>query len=168
MPVSAMVAGSQGNVLPSTVTLLASAVAGLDFVNNRTAITGGQDPESDQAFRSRFANYFAARSRATIDAVTYAISQVSADLKLILQENVDASGSVRPGSILVIVDDGTGSISPTLLHSLSLAIDAVRPVGTVFSIQPPQLVLVQINLSIALQDGISKVKCSICRCVGDN
>jgi hypothetical protein len=42
-----------------------------------------------------------------------------------------------------------------LLSSLSSAVGAVRPVGTTFSIQPPQIIPVQVSLSIVLPSDLS-------------
>jgi uncharacterized phage protein gp47/JayE len=155
LPISASVSGLSGNVLSSTITLLASAVPGIDLINNANATSGGEDPETDDAFRIRFASFFAARSRATLDAIGYAISLVGANLNYIIQENVDAAGNANLGNMLIVVDDGTGLLSDTLFNSLSLAIAAVRPVGTTFSIQPPQTIQVQVSVSIAWPTGLS-------------
>jgi len=148
LPITAVVAGSSGNVLPNTVTILSSPVAGIDVVNNVEAITGGQDPESDSAFRNRFTSFLAARSRATLDALGYAISTVGANLSFVIQENVDAAGSPRPGNILVVVSDGTGYISDSLMSALSVSLATVRPVGTTLSIQSASSVPVIISLSL--------------------
>jgi uncharacterized phage protein gp47/JayE len=154
LPIVALIAGLLGNVLSNTITILASAVAGIDVINNLAATSGGEDPEIDAAFRVRFANFFAARSRATLDAVGYAISLVGPDLRYVIQENINAAGNFCSGNMLIVVDDGSGSLSQALLNSLSLAIEAVRPIGTTFSIQPPQIIYVQISLSVLLPTGL--------------
>jgi uncharacterized phage protein gp47/JayE len=154
LPIAASIAGASGNVLPNTITLLASAVPGIDFVNNANASTEGEDPEPDIAFRNRFANFFASRSRATADAIGYAISLVGADLRYLLRENVDAAGDLRPGNVLIIVDDGSGLLPDTLFQSLSTAIEAVRPIGTAISIQPPRVVQVEVGLSVQYPPGL--------------
>jgi uncharacterized phage protein gp47/JayE len=155
LPITAVVAGLSGNVLSNTITLLASAVPGIDFINNQNATTEGMDAESDAAFRSRFTSFFAARSRATIDAIGYAISLVNPELNYVILENVDAVGNTRPGNILIIVNDGSGTVGDLLFNSLSIAIAAVRPVGTSFSIQPPQITEVQVSLSLECPPQVS-------------
>jgi hypothetical protein len=155
LPINATVPGLSGNVLSNTITILGSPVSGIDSINNMLPTSGGGDAETDPAFRIRFANFFAARSRATLDAIGYAISLAGSDLKYVIQENVDAAGNIQFGNMLIIVDDGTGSLSDTLLSSLSLAIAAVRPVGASFSIQPPLILQVQISLSIVLPSTLS-------------
>jgi uncharacterized phage protein gp47/JayE len=154
LPIIASLGGSFGNILSNTITLLASSIPGIDFVNNNLPTTGGTDPETDVAFRVRFGNFFAARSRATVDAIGYAISQVGPDLNYAVQENVDAAGNFRVGNILVVVDDGTGSLSLALFSSLSGAIEKVRPVGTTISIQPPSINPVNISMSWVLSPNL--------------
>jgi phage-related baseplate assembly protein len=155
LPIAASVAGLTGNVLSNTVTILASPVSGIDTINNAAPTSGGQDPETDAAFRIRFANFFASRSRATLDAVGYAISLTGSNLNYIILENADAAGNFFLGNMLIVVDDGTGTVSDVLFDSLSLAIQAVRPVGTTFSIQPPKVVPVQVSLSAQLPSALS-------------
>ena len=155
LPIAALISGQAGDVLANTITVLASPVSGIDTINNAAPTTGGEDPESDAAFRIRFANFFAARSRATLDAVGYAISLVGTNLSYVILENTDAAGSFYLGNMLIIVDDGSGSLSDSLFNSLSLAIQAVRPLGTTFSIQPPQIVQVQVSLSVQLPTSLS-------------
>ena len=70
-------------------------------------------------------------------------------------ENMDSAGNVRAGNILIVVDDGSGALAEPLLSSLSSAVGAVRPVGTTFSIQPPQIIPVQVSLSIVLPSDLS-------------
>jgi len=155
LPISASVTGLSGNVLSSTITLLASAVPGIDLINNANSTNGGEDPETDEALRIRFATFFAARSRATLDAVGYAISLVGANLTYVIQENVDATGNASLGNMLIVVDDGSGLLADTLFNSLSIAIAAVRPIGTTFSIQPPQIIQVQVSLGFTYPPGLS-------------
>jgi hypothetical protein len=148
LPIIACEPGLIGNVIPNTITLLASPVPGIDSIDNSASTSGGTNPESDTAFRSRFSNFFSSRSRATTDAIGYAISIVQPDLNYVIQENVDAAGNVRPGNMLIVVDDGSGALTDSLLNSLSLAISEVRAVGTTFSIRPPEIIYVQVSLSI--------------------
>jgi phage-related baseplate assembly protein len=155
LPITALSSGQSGNVLASTITVLASPVSGIDTINNAAPTSGGEDPESDPALRTRFANFFAARSRATLDAVGYAISLVGSDFGYVILENSDATGNYRLGNMLIVVDDGTGSLTDSTLNSISLAVQSVRPLGTTFTIQPPQIVPVQIGLSVQLPTTLS-------------
>ena len=154
LPIVASVPGLSGNVLSNTITVLASAVPGVDTLTNGLVTGGGADSETDPAFRTRFTNFFAARSRATLDAIGYAISSVGSGLSYVIQENTNASGDFSPGTMLIVIDDGSGLLADDLMNSISVAVALVRPIGTTFSLQPPIIVQVQVSLSIQLPPGL--------------
>jgi uncharacterized phage protein gp47/JayE len=153
LPIVASLAGRTGNVLSDTITILASPVSGIDTITNVGGTIGGEDAETDASFRIRFANFFAARSRATLDAIGYAISLTGPDLSYVIQENVDTAGNRRLGNMLIVVDDGSGLLSDALFNALAVEIETVRPIGTTFSIQPAQVMQVQVTLSIEFPSG---------------
>ena len=156
LPVIALTPGLAGNVQAGTISLLASALPGIDSVSNLTTLQNGLDAESDDAFRSRFHNFIASRSRATPLAVGYAISSIQQGLNYAIQENTDPSGQPHMGSFVVTVDDGSGSPSTALLSTVQTAIDAVRPVGSIFSVRPPTVLTVGVSLTITVAAGTSK------------
>lgn len=57
VPIVAQAAGSAGNVLPNTISLIATPMPGIDLVTNPVATQSGLDAETDAAFRLRFQNY---------------------------------------------------------------------------------------------------------------
>lgn len=148
VPSTAQASGSAGNVRASSITMLASAVPGIDAVLNPTPFTNGLDAETDAAFRSRFQNFVQSRSRATPQAIAYAVASVQQGLRFVLQENTNPEGTTIMGSFVVTVDDGSGNPSATLLAAVQAAIDAVRPVGSVFAVMPPIVIPTSIALSI--------------------
>ncbi len=150
VPVAAQVAGTAGNVQPSTVTLLASALPGIDAVNNTATFANGLDPESDDAFRARFQSFIQSRSRATPLAIGNAVASVQQGLLYIVQENTNTAGVATMGSFVVTVDDGSGTPSPTLLSAVQTAVDSVRPIGSVFAVQPPLVVPATLALTLAV------------------
>jgi uncharacterized phage protein gp47/JayE len=156
VPVTALATGAAGNVQPGAVSLLASAIPGIDAVTNANAFQNGLDAESDSAFRDRFRNFIASRSRATTVAVGYAISSIQQGLNYTVQENLDSAGQPRMGSFIVTVDDGSGSPSSALLSTVQTAVDAVRPVGSIFSVRPPTVVTVDVSLAITVAAGTAK------------
>lgn len=168
LPVVAQTLGSAGNVQPNTITLLASAIPGIDTVSNANGTHDGMDAESDDAFRSRFVNFIASRSRATLSAVGYAISSIQQGLSYTIEENVDPTGAPMVGSFVVTVDDGTGSPSASLLATVQTAVDAVRPVGSIFSVQRPTVLSVSVSLTITVQAGTLKapIQASVGAAVG--
>jgi len=153
LPAQALIAGGEGNAQPGTIGLLATAIPGVDTVSNIAAMQGGQDAEDDAALRARFQNFIDTRSRATARAVGYAIGGIQQGLQYLIAENNDAAGNPRPGSFVVVVDDGSGAPSAALLGSVATAIEAVRPIGSAFTVQPPAVLTVSIALTLSLAAG---------------
>ncbi|HHB1907139.1 TPA: baseplate J/gp47 family protein [Bacillus cereus] len=60
--IKAMVAGTQGNVLPNTITEIITPVVGVNSVTNLTQTLYGNEEETDIEFRRRYANSFATNS----------------------------------------------------------------------------------------------------------
>jgi Baseplate J-like protein len=156
VPVAAQTAGSSGNVQAGTVTLLASALPGIDSVSNANAFQNGLDAETDDAFRSRFCNFVASRSRATPLAVGYAICSIQQGLNYTIQENLDPIGTPFMGRFVVTVDDGSGSPSTALLSTIQDAVDAVRPVGSIFSVRPPTVIIADVSFTIQVAAATAK------------
>lgn len=148
VPVVAATAGSAGNVQIGTIAVLSSAIAGVDTVQNSLALTGGLDAESDTAFRTRFGSYLASLSKATDVAIGAAISAIQQGLTYTITENVDQTGAQQLGHFVVTVDNGTGVPPSWLLGEVQEAVDAVRPVGSSFSVQGP--IVTDANVSMTL------------------
>lgn len=153
IPVAATVAGTSGNVAAGALGLINSPISGVDSYSNAVAITNGIDAESDDALKARFSNYINSRSQATRSAVAYAIQSVQQGLTYYITENQDALGNHVDGMFVAFVDDGSGHPSTTLLNTIRAAVDLVRPIGTVFAILPPRLLLANINVSVIAASG---------------
>ena len=149
VPVVAEVSGQAGNVQAGSVVMLSSAIPGVDLVSNPGPMLGGLDAESDTALRTRFGGFIDSRTRATAQAVGFAIMSVQQGLTYSIAERLDTSGAVRPGFFTVTVDDGTGAPSAALLAQISAAIDPVRPIGGSFSVQPPLVIGVDIEMHVS-------------------
>jgi hypothetical protein len=54
---------------------------------------------------------------------------------------------------VVTVDDGSGSPPATLLSTVQTAVDAVRPVGSIFAVNPPTLLGANISLTLTIASG---------------
>jgi phage-related baseplate assembly protein len=148
--------GKAGNIQAGTISLLASAMPGIDSVTNASGTQNGIDAESDAAFRVRFVDFIASRSRATLSSIGYAVSSVQQGLSYSIQENVDPTGKTFLGSFVVTVDDGIGFPSAVLLSTIQSAIDAVRPVGSIFSVQAPTVMSAVLSMNITVTIGTTK------------
>ena len=148
--IQATSAGPAGNVQAGTISLLGTAISGIDTVSNPGSLSGGTAAETDAALRLRFVTYINTRSQATEQAIGYAIASVQQGLSYSIQENVTSDGTAAPGHVNVIVDDGSGMPPTTLLTAVAAAIDPVRPVGTLISINPPVLLIATVILAISV------------------
>lgn len=153
--VQAAVAGSAGNVQAGTISLIAAALPGVDTVGNAAPTVGGLDAESDAALRARFAAYINSLSKATTAAVGYAISSVQQGLQYTIQENAAPTGAWQPGCFVVTLDNGTGAPPASLLSAVATAIEAVRPVGSLWTVQPPAVSSAIVTLSIATPPSVA-------------
>lgn len=150
VPVVATTPGAAGNIQPLTITLLGTAMPGVDQVINPLAFTDGMNAETDAAFRARFVNYINSRSLATPVAVGYAVSSVQQGLNYLVAENTNAAGVTQMGFFTVTVDNGTGNPPASLLQTVSAAVEAVRPIGSSFAVLGPLEVKVNIVLSVTI------------------
>jgi uncharacterized phage protein gp47/JayE len=155
-PVVALTAGTCGNVQAESISILASALSGIDDVLNAAPFVNGVDAESDCAFRLRFQSFMSSLSRATLLAVGYAISTVQQGLNYTIQENHSPSGEFLLGNFVITVDDGSGYPSTGLLAMVYQAVDAVRPIGSTFVVFAPTVTQVNVSLTISVGVGIDK------------
>lgn len=147
--------GAAGNVQPGAVSLLGSAISGVDTVTNGSALTGGIDAESDVAFRARFGNFLGGLSRATNIAIGSAIAGIQQGLSYNISENVNQAGGVQMGFFVVTVDDGSGHPPAGLLATVQQAVNAIRPVGTGFAVQGPVVMPADVSVTIITSAGAS-------------
>jgi uncharacterized phage protein gp47/JayE len=152
VPVQAVAPGLAGNVLPGAIGLLTTAIAGVDTVSNALIFSGGVNAESDSAFRARFQLYINSRSLATAGAVDFAVASIQQGLRYTVLENVDTLGNALPGNFCVVVDDGTGTPPDALLANASAAVEAVRPIGTTYSVRGPATIGINVAMSVAISN----------------
>ncbi len=153
VPVIATVAGAAGNVIAGSVTTITGAIAGVDTVTNAAGFVNGADAESDPALRTRFIAYVRSLSKATKDAVGYAITSLQQGVTYSLVENETYAGSVQMGYFYVMVDDGTGAPTGTFLSTVYNAVDAVRPLTVSFGVFAPVVVNAAVVMTVTIAAG---------------
>ena len=155
VPIQALTVGTAGNVQAGTINLLGQSVAGIDTVTNALPLVSGVNEEPDASLRARFVSYINTRARATLAAVENAVGGVQQGLTATVLENVDASGNSRLGTFTVVADDGSGSPAPALLTRIAAAVDLVRPVGSVFAVLGPTLIIANVSMTLTIAAGAS-------------
>lgn len=152
LPVKATVSGAGGNADPGTVSLLASAVAGVDTVTNSAAIAGGFEAESDASLQARFVAYIASLPRATRGAIEFAIGQVQPGLTHSVIEGQRPDGTAAPAVFTIVLDDGTGTPSADLIARVSAAVSEYRPLGVEYAVVAPVAKLITVSMQIEVSD----------------
>ena len=150
VPVLADSPGTEGNLAPGALILLATAIPGIDSVTNPLSTGGGLDAENDASLRARFGNFIDSRSRATGVAVAFAVQSVRQGLRFVVSENQLPDGTASIGSFVVTVDDGSGAPPASLLSAVTAAVDVIRPLGSVFKVQPPSTLAANISMEVRL------------------
>ena len=160
VPVAALTAGSAGNIQPNTISIIASAIPGVTSVTNAAAFADGTDAETDAALKARFSNYITTRSLATPSAIEYAIITTQPNLTYYIAVNSDTQGNVVMGNFVVTIDDGSGDPPTSLMQAVTAAINAVRPICSTFTVQPPTVLQVTISMTLTVgPSGNSKAIC---------
>lgn len=142
--VQANTAGSSSNVGAGLITLLGSAVPGVDTVTNAGAFTNGADAESDAQFKARFPEFLESLNEGTPTAVENAVTSLQEGATCELVENMTLDGHFQAGYFYCVIDDGSGAPGSTFLTNASNAIDKVRAVSTRFNVFAPTIVTANI------------------------
>ena len=153
VPVAAVVPGSGGNAQANTVTVITSAIPGVDTATNASAFITGTDAESDSAFRARFVLYLASLSKGTKAAYDAAIKGIQQGVQDTIQENTDPAGATLYGFSTITVDDGSGYPSADLLAAAGAAVEGVRALTARYAVLAPVVVPVTISLTVANAPG---------------
>ena len=153
VPVVATVVGTAGNVQPGTVTLIATAIAGIDTVTNASAFLNGAAAEQDPAFLARFAVYIAGLRQATLAGITAAIENVQAGLAFVVLQNQNSAGAYDPGVITVFVDDGSGAPATSLITAVGNAVNVARACGIQSVVLGPAALPVNVTMTITAAGG---------------
>jgi len=151
--VVASLAGAAGNASAGQINVLAGAIPYVDTVTNALGFSNGADAESDTDFRARFILWVASLSKATRAAVGAAITSLQQGMGYTITENALYNGTAQLGYFYVVVDDGTGAPSSTLLSSVSNAVDLVRPVGSTFGVFAPVVVSANVAMTLTTATG---------------
>lgn len=159
--VRALVAGSASNVIagalsaPSNATIVTPGVPA-DYTTLLQAITNGADQETDAALRVRLQKWISSLAKGTDNAVDAAVLGVEVGLSYTNNDLVNAMGVPQAAFFTVVIDDGSGAPSPTLLANVNAAIMTVRSEGMGFTVIAPNVVTISVGIAGAIyQPGFS-------------
>ena len=148
-------AAAAANVSAGSITLLSQAIPFVDTVTNPAPMVGGDDPETDTAYKARFPQFIASLSRATKGAISFAVQSVIGDGpgSFTITENQSFAGLPQPGFFLVIVDNGTGNPPASFLAAVANAVDAIRGETITFGVFAPGLVTANVAMVLTTAMG---------------
>jgi phage-related baseplate assembly protein len=129
VPVAALTPGSSGNVVSGSVSVITSAITGIDYVFNGAAFTNGADFEIDSSLKKRFAAYILGLSRGDHYGLAASLLGTNITIQWTLTEGFNLDGTYHPGYFFIIADDGSGAPSSGFLAAVTAAAQAVRPLG---------------------------------------
>uniref|UniRef100_A0A7C5VFT4 Baseplate protein J-like barrel domain-containing protein n=1 Tax=Thermus caliditerrae TaxID=1330700 RepID=A0A7C5VFT4_9DEIN len=137
-PAEALEAGRRYNVPAGAVHILVDALPGVDAVTNPAEALGGEDEETLEAQKRRFALWIASIARGTKAALAAAALSArgtdgSAVEEVLVVDGVDIP-SLPPGHVLVYVD-AVPSLTPPLQAALQTALEGMRAAGVRVSVR---------------------------------
>lgn len=153
VPVAALVPGSAGNAAIGGISVLRTAITGIDYVRNGAAFTNGADFEQDSALKKRFSDYILGLARGDIFGLTAAIEGMSITIQWTLTENYNLDGSARYGYFFVVADDGSGSPSTNYLAGVLNVVNSVRPLGVQCQVFAPTVITANVSMQITTATG---------------
>lgn len=156
VPVRAAAIGVSGNVVARSITVSRTAISGVDTVYNLAKFTTGLNAESDIALRLRFIAFILSLREATAQAVLYAISTVQQGLTSVIIQNENFDGSRNLGYFTVVLNDGSGAPPQSLLDTVYLAIDPIRPLCVSFGVFAPQITTVDLSMDVTVAEGFDQ------------
>lgn len=159
LPVEATTPDINGNVPPGTVTELLSPVVGVTAVYNLTAMTGGNDVETDDEYQRRILLELGApQGGGTVgDYMRWSLSHPSIGYATVTPI-WDGPGTVK----VVVTDEQNNPVSATVLDELQLFLDPVpergmgqAPIGAIVTVGTPTTKLIAVVATLSLLAGYS-------------
>jgi uncharacterized phage protein gp47/JayE len=153
VPVQALTAGTIGNVIQDTLTVITSPVPGIDTVTNPLAFSNGTNAQSDAELRVAFVQYLASLSRATKAAIGFAVVNAVPNeiVEYELVENIDYNtGDQNLGQFWIVADDGTGNPTPQFLQAIRNAVELYRGFTIRFAVYAPIVVTANISATVTI------------------
>lgn len=157
VPCVCNVVGTVGNVAIGAIDTInnPATTPGIDTVTNAAAFITGQDPWSDSLTKTNFALYIQSLSRATMQAIQFAVGTVNIGSERVVRynvvENVNESGSPQLGYFYVVIDNGTGSPPSDALKTATInQVENYRGLTIQFNVDKTLITTPTISVSINL------------------
>ena len=142
VPVRAMVAGTVGNAVAGTITVMPQPLVGVEYVVNRKDILTGVEAETDKELRERAKHALEVAGKATLVSLESAVWGVEGVDSVLIEEMSDGV----PGVVKLIVDGGETS-------EIERVINDVRAAGVRVEFSRPKTIHIDVTLTVTLKRG---------------
>ena len=157
VPCVCQTVGLIGNVIIGAIDTInaPNTTPGFDSVTNESALTGGTDQWSDTVTKQEFLLYINSLSRATLQAIQFAVSTINIGTEHVARynivENVNESGSPQLGYFYVVIDNGTGNVcSDDLVDAVSANVELYRGLTIQYNVDKAGFIAITISVSVNL------------------
>lgn len=141
--VRSLTPGKQGNVVSSSITFMSKPPDLVEKIINRSNLEGGTDYEDDASLRERAKKALEVAGKATMESLRFGLEGVEGIETILIQDIPDGV----PGIIRVVVDGGDE-------NEIIKVIEDTRAAGIKVEFSRPQIVSVDINLTIILKKDV--------------
>lgn len=161
---TALASGSLGNLVADTPlspynSAGAVPIVGIATISNPSALTNGDDGESDAAFKARFTLTVSSGRAGTANAVIASVLDIQPGLIYSFGDRVNADGSTHNAFFTFVVNEaGTGTApSGALLSEATAAINSVtgRSAGISFTCIGPTLQNINVHATLTSAPGFN-------------
>ncbi len=159
IPAVCAIAGRAGDINAQAIDtrngagVMNSQISGVEYVRNDSAFANGTDAETDIERKQRFQTYIRGLSSARPEGIESRVEKIQGVKSCTVRVNWPYSGTNT-----VIVDDGTGTVSPALLAAVNQVLDgnpddlAQYPgcgaAGISFVVTSPTIITVPVTLAV--------------------
>lgn len=154
VPVICLQTGSIGNVAAGQITVINSPLINVPSVNNGSPFTNGSDVATDEQTKIDFVLYLQGLSRATYLAIAFAVVNTPSYGQQITRyqiiENKDESGNTLYGFFFIVVDDGTGSPSSSLINAVKSNLEFYRGLSIMYDVIGPSVTTMTIVMTLTI------------------
>lgn len=159
VPVVATAAGSKGNVAAGTITQLLSPNGNIAAVTNVTATSGGQEVETDDAYRERILLEFSQAQGAgnQADYLRWALAYPGVGHATV-QPIWSGAGTVR----VIVTDASNNPVAGGVVAGLQAELDptpgagaGLAPIGAIVTVATPTLVAINTSATVTFDAGYS-------------
>ncbi len=152
--VTAVEAGTAGNLPAAAIDRMVTVVAGISAVTNAAELTGGTDEETDEVLRARLLAAIAAREGAgTADDYESWALEVSGVGAATTEALWAGAGTVR----VMILDTDLAPAGGALITAVDDYIETLRPIGADVTIATPSLDTHAISATLTMETGFTVV-----------